>query len=286
MSSKRDPLVEAIRGHYSRLSIFYWLLWGEHIHHGYWEDSESTKDAQLNLVRRLANKAGVRQGSRVLDIGCGLGGSSFWLARELDCEVVGITISPVQCWMAEQRARRAGLTAQTRFEVHDANSLDLGSESFDAIWIVECSEHLEDRRNFLRRCATTLRPGGSLALYAWLCAERGSASENPALVEQVCAGMLCPPLSSLSEYVGWLNDAGFEDIKGEDITRRVEQTWDLCIERIRRPWVRALLPFMDVNTRQFTDSFPAIREAYAEDAMAYGMFTAVKPALASQEVRN
>ncbi len=81
MSAKPDSLVDAIRGHYSRLSIFYWLLWGEHIHHGYWNDSESTLEAQLNLIRRLARQAGIRHGARVLDIGCGLG-SSFWLARE------------------------------------------------------------------------------------------------------------------------------------------------------------------------------------------------------------
>ena len=80
-----------------------------------------------------------------------------------------------------------------------------------------------------------------------------------------------------------MKEVGFDEVTGEDITRRVEQTWDVCMEHIRRPWVRVILPFMDANTRRFTESFHAIRKAYAEDAMAYGMFTAVKPLLLSRK---
>ena len=90
--------------------------------------------------------------------------------------------------------------------------------------------------------------------------------------------MLCPSLSTFDEYRTWLGEAGLERVGGEDITRQVERTWDLCLERVRRPWVRLLLPVMDANTRRFVESFHAIRRAYAEDAMAYGLFTAARPA--------
>ncbi len=269
--------VDEVREHYDRLSIFYRWLWGVHIHHGYWEGDESPAEAQRKLIRRLAETAGIPRGARVLDAGCGLGGSSLWLARELDCSVLGITISPAQQRMAERRARRAGLGGQVRFEVRDANTLELPPDAFDAVWVIECSEHLTDKADFFRRCARVLRPGGSLALCAWLAAERGSAAANPQLVDEVCRGMLCPSLGSMNDYTGWMESAGFEVFSAEDITRQVERTWEICERTLRRPWVRLLLPFMDDNTRRFAASFRAIRRAYADDAMAYGMIAAVKP---------
>jgi len=87
--------IDHIRKHYDRLSFPYRLLWGEHIHHGYKDNNESVLRAQIQLMERLAERAGFSRGARVLDIGCGLGGSALWLAEQFDCEVTGTTISPV-----------------------------------------------------------------------------------------------------------------------------------------------------------------------------------------------
>src|SRR5262249_33214826 len=86
----RAQLLDVIREHYDPLSALYSALWGEHIHHGYWEDHESPAVAQAQLVARLADRAKVPHGARVVDVGCGLGGSAFWLARHRDCSVTGI----------------------------------------------------------------------------------------------------------------------------------------------------------------------------------------------------
>src|SRR5262249_27328771 len=89
-------LVDEIRAHYDRLAFFYRVLWGEHIHHGYWVDGESAQAAQVQLVARLAKRAAIPPGACVLDVGCGFGASALWLARQRGCTVTGITISPVQ----------------------------------------------------------------------------------------------------------------------------------------------------------------------------------------------
>src|SRR5258706_15403413 len=73
--------VDQVREHYDLLSSFYRTLWGEHIHHGYWEASESPARAQEKLVERLASRAGIARGSRVLDVGCGIGGAAVLLPR-------------------------------------------------------------------------------------------------------------------------------------------------------------------------------------------------------------
>ncbi|PHY00017.1 MAG: hypothetical protein CK530_11700 [Planctomycetaceae bacterium] len=83
----------AIRSHYDLATPFYRLLWGPHIRHGLWEDATpsagdaSPRDAQLHLTNTLADLANVSRGSCVLDVGCGMGGSSIHLAHSRDCRV-------------------------------------------------------------------------------------------------------------------------------------------------------------------------------------------------------
>jgi tocopherol O-methyltransferase len=268
-----QDLLGAIRNHYDQLSFFYRLFWGDHIHHGYWEEDEPPAAAQENLIARLAERAAIPRGGRVLDVGCGLGGSSLWLARRLGCSVRGITISPAQCAMASTRAREEGLAGRVSFAVADANRLELPAESFDAVWVIECSEHLTDKAAFLGSCARMLRPGGRLALCAWLANEGGG---HAALVAEVCRAMLCPSLASLGDYVRWAEAAGFSGVRAEDVTRRVERTWDHCLAILERPDVRTVLPHLDEATRDFLGVFGAMRRAYATGAMGYGMCTARK----------
>jgi tocopherol O-methyltransferase len=270
-------LVDAVRTHYDRLAFFYRTFWGEHIHHGYWEADESPEVAQVQLTARLAERAAVPAGAKVLDVGCGFGGSSLWLARNRNCDVTGITISPVQAKRANKQARAAGLADRARFLLHDANRLDFPPASFDIVWIIECSEHLEDKARFIDNCARVLKPGGRIALCAWLDADSGRP-EDARLVEEVCDGMICPSLARAADYSGWMQAAGFEAVEYEDITRRVERTWDLCLPIVERPGMRFLRLFMDKRTKAFVLSFQAIRRAFAEGAMAYGMFTARKAA--------
>src|SRR5215472_12399495 len=70
-----------VREHYDRMSPYYRSLWGEHIHHGYWiRGDESKEAAQVQLTEHLAEAAGIEAGAKILDVGCGLGASSIYLA--------------------------------------------------------------------------------------------------------------------------------------------------------------------------------------------------------------
>lgn len=289
-SSDRDPGSAAradvdsaeIRQHYDGLSRLYHRFWGEHIHHGYWAENKTTgqAEAQIELVKRLAQFAGIREGSRVLDVGCGLGGSSLWLAQQRRCSMLGITLSPLQVELATERARDVNLAAQVQFQVHDANDLNLPAESFDAVWVIECSEHLQDKQRFIANCHRVLRPGGVLALCAWLAGEDDTA-ENAQLLSEICESMLCPSLGRMDDYVQWMQTNGFRDVAAEDISERVRETWDRCVAIAQRAEVRALLHAMDSRTRRFVRSFGVMQQAYRTRALAYGMFAAWKADLAS-----
>ncbi|MGH7946965.1 MAG: methyltransferase domain-containing protein, partial [Opitutaceae bacterium] len=232
--------------------------------------------AQVQLVERLAVRAQIPRDAAVLDVGCGFGGSALWLAQELGCTVLGITLSSVQAEIASERARLAGLAARVRFEIADANHLDARSERFDVVWTVECSEHLFDKAGFCASCARLLRPGGRLAVCAWLARPSSRADED--LIADVCRGMLCPSLGRMEDYFRWMDAAGFEGIQATDITGNVAPTWDRVDAILRRRDVQTILRLSKPATREFARACGSIRRAYALGAMGYGMFAAKIPA--------
>jgi tocopherol O-methyltransferase len=271
--------IHEIQRHYDRLSFLYRMLWGEHLHHGYWENNESASRAQIQLMERLAERAAIPREASVLDIGCGLGGSVFWLASKYDCQVTGFTISPVQARMATRRAKARGLGDRVRFQVTDANLWQPQPESIDVIWIMESSEHFRDKKGFFERCAFALKPGGILAVCAWLRRDGPVRSDEQELVATIGKAMLSASLDTLTDYKMWMREAGLDVETAEDITQKIAPTWDHCSRIAERLSVKWLLRFTDASTRRFVKSFPLMKKAYAEGAMAFGLFVAKKPRL-------
>jgi tocopherol O-methyltransferase len=268
---------KVVRFHYDLSTPFYWLFWGPHIHHGLWDGGESPSQAQQRLTETLVCEAGIRGGESVLDVGCGMGGSSIHLARKLGCRVTGITISSMQRFWAKSAARWNRVASRTDFRCVDAEQVDIAAESFDVVWSIECTEHLYDKARFFQRAATWLRPGGRMAICAWLA---GEGLEDQRLIRQVydvCEGFFCPSLGTSGDYRQWMTGAGLSVDREHDWTARVEQTWEICRSRVRRSGVRWLAGLIHRDTAMFLDRFDTILNAYRNGAMRYGCFIATKP---------
>ena len=267
----------SIRFHYDLTTLFYRLLWGEHIHHGLWEADEPAKEAQVRLTREVARLAGIERGACVLDVGCGMGGSSLYLARHHGCRVTGVTISGVQRRWAAWSAWWRGLRRRATFVRADAEQMEWEPETFDVVWSIECTEHLFDKAGFFDRAARWLRPGGRMVICAWLEGSTES-SEARQLVMDVCEGFFCPSLGSMADYREWMLRAGLEVVEVRDWTDDVARTWEICQSRACRPGFRRLAYWIDRETGRFLDRFATIHRAYTERAMRYGCFVARKPA--------
>ncbi len=266
---------DVIRQHYNVSTLFYRLLWGRHIHHGFWEADEPPAVAQEQLTDRLASAAHIPHGSRVIDVGCGMGGSSRRLAKQRNCDVTGITISPFQCRWARLATWREGLSRQVRFVCDDAETVELPNASADLVWSIECTEHLFDKPAFFQRCATWIKPGGAVAICAWLAGPNLSGDQEN-LVYKVCEGMFCPSLGTSDDYQRWLTDAGLEVERVENWTRHVERTWEICRDRVTRFNIHRVAQVIDRGQTIFLDRFETILQAYRTGAMEYGCFVARK----------
>lgn len=272
------PAIEkdVIRRHYDVSTLFYRLLWGRHIHHGYWEHDESPALAQDQLTDRLYTKAAITTGSRVVDIGCGMGGSSRRLAQQYGCHVTGVTISPFQREWANLAAMRYGLRRQTRFVRADAEQVEFAPGEFDTVWSIECTEHLFDKPAFLHRAAEWLKPGGVMAICAWLAGPNLDEPKRQQVFD-VCEGFFCPSLATSEEYASWMQDAGLVVEHVEDWTRQVDRTWEICRDRVKRFAIHRAAQWIDKGQVVFLDRFQTILDAYRSGAMQYGCFVARKP---------
>ncbi|HTU26575.1 MAG TPA: class I SAM-dependent methyltransferase [Pirellulales bacterium] len=266
-----------IQSHYDWSTAFYRLLWGPHIHHGLWHGQESPAIAQRQLIEAIAARLTLRPGARVVDVGCGMGGSSVYLAKHHGCRVTGLTLSPVQRLWATAGAWTGGCAGTTEFLRADAEQIDFPAATFDVVWSIECTEHLFDKPGFFRKAARWLKPEGQIAICAWLAGVEPLTQPARQQVLDVCEGFLCPSLASEADYRQWFTEAGLVDVMFVDWTDAVMQTWEICQRRVVRSQVRRLASLVDRNLTLFLDRFGAILAAYRTGAMRYGCFTARRP---------
>ena len=143
---------------------------GRHLHWGFWDDPDaadgSAEDyarAAEKLCRLMCDAAGIREGLRVLDVGCGFGGTIASInERFAEMELVGVNIDPRQLERAAQ-IQPCG-NNRLRWVQSDACDLSLPDNSFDVVMAVECIFHFPDRAKFFAEAARVLVDGGVLAI--------------------------------------------------------------------------------------------------------------------------
>lgn len=113
----------------------------------------------------LAKALSTRPNERVLDIGCGLGGPSRYLAATYGCVVAGIDLSDSFVAAATYLAERAGLGEMVSYQKGDALALPFDDEEFDIAWTQHVAMNIADRTGFYSEASRVLRPGGRLAIY-------------------------------------------------------------------------------------------------------------------------
>ena len=263
-----------VREHYDRMSPYYHALWGEHIHHGYWiRGDESKETAQVQLIEHLARAAGVEPYARILDVGCGLGASSIYLARRYGAKATGITISTVQVEMANKAAATAGVDA--RFLLMDAEAMTF-DKSFDVVWSVESISHYQDIPKFFTSAATLLRPGGTLAITDWFKRKALTPREHKKFLHHLEHGMMVE-LQTIEDYAGHMAAAGLKVVRREMLNENCAKTWDFCLDIIKDKslWVLAAQygpPFV-----RFLRAFKHMRAGFASGNFIYGLMVAKRP---------
>ena len=257
-------------------------LWGDHVHLGYYSDSLFRTDfrfAKVEFVHQLVRWSGLDQlppGSRVLDVGCGIGGSSRILARDYGFDVLGITISAAQVKRANDLTSKK---MKCSFELMDALDLKFAQGAFDGVWSVEAGPHMPDKQLYADEMLRVLRPGGVLAVADWNSrdlASRGLSPLEKLVMNQLLNQWAHPEFATINGFKFNLLNSQFcgGSVQTADWTNFTIPSWiDSILEGIRRPSV-----FLDLGPRAL---FKGLREiptillmrwAFANGLMEFGVF--------------
>ncbi|MBF2019261.1 MAG: methyltransferase domain-containing protein [Hydrococcus sp. C42_A2020_068] len=280
-----SSLNRQIQQFYDASSRLWEEIWGEHMHHGYYGRAGTYKinrrQAQIDLIEELLDWSKVRTAENILDVGCGIGGSTLYLAKKFNAQATGITLSPAQAARATKRAQEFNLEEKVRFQVADAQNMPFEDNNFDLVWSLESGEHMPDKTKFLQECYRVLKPGGTLILVTWCHRPTNSVageltSDEQRHLEEIYCVYRLPYVISLPEYEAIALSCGFRDLRSDDWSMAVAPFWDVVIDSVFEP--KAILGLLQSGwtTIQAAFSLGLMSRGYQRGLIRFGLLCATK----------
>lgn len=177
----------------------------------------------------LAGRAALEPGLKVLDVGCGLGGSARYLAAEHGCRVTGVDLTREYIEAASELAARVGLGAKVEFRQASALELPFADGEFDVVWTEHVQMNIADKRAFYRELARVLKPGGKL-LFHDIFAGSGAPHFPVPWAETPDISFLAAP----QEVFGIVEALGLRFTERADRTPQAKAWFEAAHERIRQ----------------------------------------------------
>lgn len=214
-----------IADYYDQTEVHYRRFWklGRYfaIHYGIWgEGIGNFGQALENTNRILAEKAGIQPSDQVLDAGCGIGGSAFFLTQTYGCRVTGISLSKKQIDSARRISEKRSLSHLLRFEVKDYTDTGYPSSRFDVIWALESVGSAPDKKAFLLEAFRLLKPGGILILADYFKTLEKPVSGQP-LLNSWLELWAISGMETIRSFTMLLENTGFQDQQVTDYTREI-----------------------------------------------------------------
>ena len=268
------------------------FYWGEHIHLGHYGSPPKSKEfiaAKYDFVDEMVSWGGLDKlpsGTTLLDVGCGIGGSSRILAKDYGFDVTGVTISP------QQVARAQELTPQNvnaKFQVDDAMALSFPDASFDVVWSVEAGPHMPDKAVFAKELLRVLKPGGILVVADWNQRDDHQKPLNfweKPVMRQLLDQWSHPAFSSIEGFSERLSETGL--VAGEvitaDWTQETLPSWlDSIWQGIVKPKGLIMFGFSGfIKSLREVPTILLMRLAFGAGLCRFGMFRAVRAEVASE----
>ena len=270
--------------------------WGEHIHLGWYTDEDMAKgagtllgsnvkdfiEAKFDFVDKMLEWSECPpEPARVLDVGCGIGGTSRHLAKSLgpNSKVQGITLSPNQVKRATELATEHNLP-NASFQVMNALAMDFPDDTFDLVWACESGEHMPDKKKYVEEMVRVLKPGGRLVIATWCQRSTPPAFTDEDLVnlDYLYKEWAHPYFISIEDYASLVEGTTtMKEVDTDDWTRQTIASWRHSVwAGVWDPIPVFSRPNIWYKTLRDIVCLERMRRAFGRGLMQYGMIKGVK----------
>jgi 27-O-demethylrifamycin SV methyltransferase len=230
--------------HYNSITDAWRHILGDNFHLGYFENGEGNLDeATERLVDKMASYGNIASQSRVLDVGCGVGGPAIHLHEKLGCSIVGISTSQKGVEQAERESQKKEISRSVQFRVVNALENGFADESFDVVWVMETSHLITDKRKLFAECKRVLKPGGKFVLCDFMLSRRYTLRDRLKYFSMLKLDYITGVFNTIRAF-GRMSvetvefheraalDIGFRDFEILDISDRVKPTFKHWIANV------------------------------------------------------
>ncbi|MQL71376.1 hypothetical protein Taro_003694 [Colocasia esculenta] len=240
-----EEVNKEIQEYYHDTTSLTWeKMWGDHVHTGFYDPgvtAPSPAENRAALVRTVEEAlrfAGIsddpeKRPKRIVDVGCGIGGSSFYLAKRYGAQCDGININPTQIERARARAAAEGLEDKVNFHLGDAMQQPFPDGHFDLVWCMDVIDHMTDREKFFRELVRVAAPGATIIITS-VCRrdpeEKPFTPDEVVLLKRICEGLHHASWFTVPGYINIAESLPLKDIKTADWSENIIPFWQTALQ--------------------------------------------------------
>jgi len=206
-----------------------------------------------------------------LDVGCGIGGSAFYIANTFHAHVLGMDLSTNMINFALQ-AYECSKSSLVQFEVSDCTKRDFPAERFDAVYSRETILHIKDKKTLFKKILSWLKPGGQLLVTDYCCSPGKHSEQFKKYLEQRQYHLV-----DVESYGKLLREVGFEAVTVEDRTEQFGQIIEGELKSFEKSKDQFIKDFSEDDYSSMFNSWSNKLSRCRGGEQTWGVFYARKP---------
>lgn len=227
VESRKAFYSDMVNKYYDLATSFYEFGWGESFHFAHMLQGETLREAIKRHEHYLALKLEIGAGSKVLDVGCGVGGPLREISEFSGATITGLNNNEYQVTRGRELCKKSGHGLICDFVKADFMKIPAADATYDAAYQIEATCHAPDYVGVYKEILRVLKPGGLFAGYEWCMTDKYDANnaKHAKCKAEIELGNGLPDLNTCEGAMAMLEEAGFEIVEHQDLVLTAEVPW-------------------------------------------------------------